>query len=78
MSDQIRGTFMFQPFDEEARPEGAPAGPLSFEDAVAALIADYDALSDQAHAIVISAARNGTSDLMSAITRRGVRITHSA
>ena len=74
----IPGTFMLQPSDEKAQPVGDPVGPLSFKDTVAALIADYDASSHQAHGIVSSAARNETSDLMSDLTHKGVRITYSA
>ena len=77
-SKAILGNFMLQPSDEKAQPVGDSVGPLSFKDTVAVLIADYGASAHQACDIVTSAARNETSDLMSAVTYKGVRITYSA
>ena len=76
-SQPILGTFMFQLSDEKAQPEGEPIGPLSFDDAVALLITDHEAHAHEARELLIGAARDGARDRMSAITRKGVRITYS-
>ncbi len=78
MSEPILGTFMLQPADQKAQAEGKPIGPLSFGDAVAALITNHEAHAHDARELLIGAARDGTRDRMSALTRRGVRITYSA
>ena len=74
MSEPIRGTYTFQPSDEDAQPEGQPIGPLSFEDAVALLITEHSVHPHEARALLTGAAQ----DRMSAITHKGVRITYLA
>ncbi len=79
MNEPILGTFMLQMLDENDEPLiSAPTEPLSFEEAVAALITGHEAHPHIARDTVISAARNGVSTFMDSLTHQATRIVYSA